>query len=189
MVIKNLEVADDGDQSLIIFNTPKDMKGTATLSHAHKTNSDDQWVYLPAVGRVKRIAYDNKSGPFMGSEFAYEDLTAVVVEKYKYKHIRTEGQMEIVERTPLDTKSGYTRQIVWFNKAQNFRTEKVEFYDRKNTLLKTLKYTQFKQYLGKYWRAHSFAMANHQTGKTTHCLLYTSPSPRDQRGSRMPSSA
>ena len=65
--IKNqtLEVTDDGDKSLVIFNEPRDVKGTAFLSFTHKTGSDDQWLYLPALKRVKRISSNNKSGPFM----------------------------------------------------------------------------------------------------------------------------
>jgi len=82
---KTLELTEDGDKSLIIFNSPKDVEGTATLTFTHKAGPDDQWLYLPAVKRVKRISSDNKSGPFMGSEFAYEDLSSDEVEKYSYK--------------------------------------------------------------------------------------------------------
>ena len=62
---KTLEVHNDGDKSIIEFNSPKDVKGTRTLTFTHKTGDDDQWIYLPAVERVKRIASSNKSGPFM----------------------------------------------------------------------------------------------------------------------------
>ncbi len=86
---KTLEVENDGDKSLTVFDRPRDVKGTALLSFTHKEGPDDQWLYLPALKRVKRIASDNKSGPFMGSEFAYEDITSQEVEKYTYKFIRT----------------------------------------------------------------------------------------------------
>jgi hypothetical protein len=68
---KALEVKSDGDKSMIIFDQPKDVAGTALLTFTHKAADDDRWLYLPAVKRVKRIASSNKSGPFMGSEFAY----------------------------------------------------------------------------------------------------------------------
>ena len=83
--IKTLEVADDGDKSLSIFDNPKDVKGTAFLTHSHKTGDDDQWLYLPALKRVKRISSRNKSGSFMGSEFSYEDIASQEVEKYTYR--------------------------------------------------------------------------------------------------------
>ena len=58
------------------MRTPRDIEGTALLSHAKILDADDQWLYLPALKRVKRISSSNKSGPFVGSEFAFEDFTA-----------------------------------------------------------------------------------------------------------------
>ena len=75
--IKSLEQQDDGDKSLTIFNKPRDVKGTAFLSFSHPVGADDQWLYMPALKRVKRISSTNKSGPFMGSEFAFEDLEII----------------------------------------------------------------------------------------------------------------
>ena len=171
---KTLELHDDGDKSLIVFNSPKDVEGTATLTFTHKTSSDDQWLYLPSVKRVKRISSDNKSGPFMGSEFAYEDLSSQEIEKYNYKFIKEENvngvDAYVVERYPLDPKSGYTKQVVWYKK-ENLRLEKIDFYDRKSTLMKTLTYNQYKQYLGKHWRAQEMVMENHQSGKKTKLLF------------------
>lgn len=167
IVIKGYEMSNDGNKSLILFNIPKDMKGTALLTFAHKQTSDDQWIYLPAVGRVKRISSDNKSGPFMGSEYAYEDLVSSEIEKYTYTYLGTEGDLEMVERIPTDPKSGYSKQIVWYNSAKNYRAKKVEYYDRKNTLMKTLVGSDYRLYLNKYWKAHLAVMTNHQTLKST----------------------
>ena len=77
---RSLEVERDGDKGLSIFDSPRDVKGTAFLSFTHATEPDDQWLYLPALKRVKRISSASKSGPFMGSEFAYEDLSSNEVE-------------------------------------------------------------------------------------------------------------
>ncbi len=78
---KSLEMDGDGDKLLVMFDHPRDVKGTNFLSFTHVTGPDDQWLYLPALKRIKRIASNNKSGPFMGSEFAYEDLASQEVEK------------------------------------------------------------------------------------------------------------
>ncbi len=168
--VRSLEVEDDGDKSLTIFDRPADVKGTAFLSYTHAVEPDDQWLYLPALKRVKRISSANKSGPFMGSEFAYEDISSQEVEKYDYKWLRDEeldGQETfVVERYPRYEHSGYTRQIVWIDKV-HYRPLKTEFYDRKGTLLKTLEFEDYQQYLGQYWRAHRMEMVNHQTGKST----------------------
>jgi len=172
---KTLEVPGDGDKILSIFDTPRDVKGTAFLTFSRKKGDDKQWLYLPALKRVKRINSRNKSGSFMGSEFAYEDIASQEVEKYTYKHLREEEYRGILcfvgESYPVDKKnSGYTKRISWVDTAE-YRLLKVEFYDRKKSLLKTLTIDGYQQYLGKYWRADSMNMVNHQTGKSTTLLF------------------
>ncbi len=168
--LRSLELKDDGDKSLSVFDKPLDVKGTAFLSFSHAVGADDQWLYLPALKRVKRIASRNKSGPFMGSEFAYEDLTSFEVEKFTYKYIQDEACGDqacfVVEQYPVDKFSGYTRRVVWIDQAE-YRVQKVEFYDRKNAHLKTLTYHDYKLYLDKHWRADMMKMDNHQTKKST----------------------
>ena len=167
---KTLEVKNDGDKSLSIFDWPRDVKGTALLNFTHKTGNDDQWLYLPALKRVKRISSANKSGSFMGSEFAYEDITSQEVEKYTYKWIRDEEYRDekcfVFERYPVYKNSGYTRQVVWLD-HKDYKILQIKFYDRKGALLKILNQSDFKQYLGKYWYPGSMYMENHQTGKST----------------------
>ncbi len=172
--IKTLEVENDGDKSLSIFDTPKDVKGTAFLTYSHKVGDDDQWLYLPALKRVKRISSRNKSGSFMGSEFSYEDIASQEVEKYTYKWLRDEQLDDldcfVVERYPVDKKnSGYSRQISWIDKKE-YRALKVEYYDRKNSHLKTLVAKNFTQYIDKFWRPANMHMVNHQNGKSTDLL-------------------
>ncbi len=167
LTTKTLELTEDGDKSMIIFKSPKDVKGTSTLTFTHKIGSDDQWLYLPSIKRVKRISSNNKSGPFVGSEFAYEDLSSQEVEKYAYKFLEEKGDLLIVEQDPVDPKSGYTRRLVSYNKSKGYRIENVEFYDRKNSLLKTLTYSDYKLYKNKFWRAGTFKMVNHQSNKET----------------------
>lgn len=168
--MKTLEQLTDGDKSLTVFNTPKDVKGTAFLSYSHSVGADDQWLYLPSLKRVKRISSRNKSGPFMGSEFSFEDLSSFEVAKYTYNFLGEEvvdGMDSFkVEQIPTDENSGYSKRMVWIDKDE-YRIVKVEFYDRKSALLKTLSYSDFKLYLNKYWRANISTMVNHQNGKST----------------------
>jgi len=166
---QTLEITGDGDKSLTIFDTPRDLKGTAFLTFSHIEGADDQWLYLPALKRVKRISSRNKSGPFMGSEFAYEDMSSQEVAKYTYKYLRDEPCGEaltcfVSERYPTDQFSGYTKQVIWLDKEE-YRPIKIDFYDRKDALLKTLTLSEYQQYLEKYWRPHKLEMVNHQTGK------------------------
>lgn len=170
-----LEVQGDGDKGLTIFDEPRDVKGTAFLNHSHPTTEDDQWLYLPAVKRVKRIASRNKSGPFMGSEFAYEDLSSFEIEKFRFNYLRDEacadGQCFVLEQIPTDEFSGYSKTIVWLSQ-QHYYPVKVEYYDRKSSLLKTLSLTGYKLYLDKFWRPHKLSMVNHQTNKSTDLIIH-----------------
>ena len=156
------ENEDVGDKSLVLFNTPRDIEGTALLSHAKILDPDDQWLYLPALKRVKRISSSNKSGPFVGSEFAFEDFTAVELNKYDYNWLREEAcgefTCDVVERTPRYENSGYTRQVSWVDQA-DYQIRKVEFYDRRNTLLKVLELKEYRQYDNGIWRTHLMTMS------------------------------
>ncbi len=170
-----LEIASDGDKSLTIFDSPKDVRGTALLTFSHKLDDDDQWLYLPALKRVKRISSSNKSGPFMGSEFAYEDLGSREVEKYSYRYLADEDVDQIpcfvVELIPKNTEnSGYNRIVSWLDQKA-YRVVKEDYYDPKNRLLKTLKLHDYRLYLGFLWKAHHLQMVNHQNGKETDLLL------------------
>ena len=167
METKALEMSDDGDRSIITFLWPNDVKGTKMLTWTHRTGNDDQWLFLPSLNRVKRISSRNKSGAFMGSEFAYEDLGSQEVEKYTYKWLRDEKVEArdhwVIERIPTDKRSGYSRQVVWMDQEYRQAT-KIDFFDRKGEMLKTFTlegYTQF----GKYWRAAVIEAMNHQTKK------------------------
>lgn len=176
MRLKNFEVTDDGDKGLTIFDEPKDVSGTAFLSFSHIAKPDDQWLYLPALKRVKRIASRNKSGPFMGSEFAYEDMGSFEPEKYQFTFLRdepcvTDMTCHVIESTPLDEFSGYTRQITWLD-TEHLRPVKTEYYDRKNELLKTLEMSEWHLYKEQYWRAAVLKMQNHQSGKSTVIITH-----------------
>ena len=111
----------------------------------------------------------------MGSEFAFEDLGSEEIEKYReYKYLRTEncGALNcfVVERIPVDKESGYKRQVVWID-SDFYRFIRIDYYDRKNTLLKTRTFEDYQQYLEKYWRSSEITMKNHQSGKTTRLFL------------------
>lgn len=168
--LKTLEVTGDGDKSLSIFDTPRDIKGTAFLTFSHSKKPDEQWLYLPSLKRVKKISSRNKSGPFMGSEFAFEDMASQEVDKYTYKYLRNENingiDCYVIDRIPTYKNSGYKRLTTWINKT-DLRPEKILFFDRKNSELKTLIFSQYKKYLDRYWRADQMHMQNHQTGKST----------------------
>ena len=169
MKMKVLE-GDAGDKSLMEFLSPADVKGTKFLNYEHIDRDDDQWLYLPALKRVKRIASKNKSGSFMGSEFSYEDLSSFNVEKYTYvgdaESVTEEGKKYLkVVRIPKDENSGYTKQVSWID-PETFVIDRVDYYDRKKALLKTAVFGDYRNEEG-VWRIGKITMTNHQNDKQT----------------------
>lgn len=165
-----------GDKVLIVFEAPADIKGTALLTHEALGVSDDQqWLYLPAYKRVKRIAATNRSGRFVGTEFSYEDLSGDKLEDFDYRYLGEEehdGQrLHKVERIPLSANSEYSRQVTWVN-SDNHQVVRAFLYDKQGTHLKTLEATDWTQYQERFWRAHTMVMTHIPSGRST--LLKTS---------------
>lgn len=171
---QTMEVTGDGDKSIIVFENPSDVEGTAFLSFTHQAGPDDQWLYLPGLKRVKRISSSNKAGAFMNSEFAFEDIASQEVDKYTYTYLRDDVldgiDVFVNQSDPVDPKSGYSKLEVWIDQAR-YIPLKIDFYDRGGRLKKTLHMKEYNQYLDKYWRAHRWEMTNHQTGKSTVLLM------------------
>jgi len=169
MILENTD-PDDGDESLTIFHAPRDIAGTAFLTHTHIEQEDDQWLYLPALKRVKRIASVNKTNSFMGSELAYEDLLSDEVAKFDYRWLGDEAcgidKCFMLERRPRYEDSGYSRQVSWIDQTE-YRVHQIDYYDLDGDLQKTLTLTDYRLYLDRFWRAHEYLMQNHQTNKRT----------------------
>ena len=171
-----LEAADssEGDRSIITFSKPRDVRGTALLTHSKIEPEDDsQWIFLPAVKRVKRISSSNRTGKFVSSEFSYEDLGSEEVADND--HIWLEDAAcshdaaltcAAVESRPKNRKSGYSRRVSFID-MEEYRVHQIDFYNRRGDLEKTLNFRDYRQYEGQFWRAHVMVMQNHQTGKST----------------------
>jgi hypothetical protein len=161
---------NNGDKSLMEFLSPADVKGTKMLTHEFINKDDNQWMYLPALKRIKRIASRNKSGSFMGSEFSYEDTGNAKWEEFTYvdglEEVTIDGVVCLKGvRIPKDRYSGYTKQVTWIEKERKL-VKKVDYYDRKKELLKTAVFSKWKKIDGVYVMGQ-IHMINHQNGKQT----------------------
>ena len=172
--ILEAEDSAEGDQSIITFSKPRDVRGTALLTHSKiEPDDDSQWIFLPAVKRVKRISSSNRTGKFVSSEFSYEDLGSEEVADND--HIWLEDAAcardaaltcAAVESRPKNKKSGYSKRVSFIDLAE-YRVQRIDFYNRRGDLEKTLEFQDYRQYEGQFWRAHVMVMKNHQTGKST----------------------
>ncbi len=162
-----------GDRFIIVFERPRDIAGTAVLTHARKNRADDQWLYLPDLKRVKRISSGARTSSFAGSEFSYEDLSSAEVGQYTYQWLRDEpcpGQggltCYVVARFPLDKNSGYSQQTVWLDQ-QEYRLFRNDFFNRSGAHVKRLTASNYRKYDGRFWLANRLLMTNLRTGKST----------------------
>ena len=169
ITIKKLE-GDNGDRSLLIFLYPNDLKGTKLLSYEVIGGDDKQWLYLPALKRVKRISARNKSGSFMASEFSYEDISSQNYKNYTYpndaKVVQKENKtyFEVV-RIPKDKHSGYSKQILYID-TKEFLAHYGEYFDKQGRLLKKIYFSNYVLVDG-IQRVHKIVIKNIQNKKSS----------------------
>ncbi|MBC8462122.1 MAG: outer membrane lipoprotein-sorting protein [Deltaproteobacteria bacterium] len=163
-VIKSWSKGDD--YILVRFISPANVKGTGFLSV-----KDDDWLYLPALRKVRRIATKEKGGSFMGSDFSYDDIgSGSSVEDYNAKLLGTEKYEEhdcyVLELVPKDPKDiSYSKLKRWVDK-ENFYSLKTEYYDKHGDLLKILYPSKFEKIEG-FWKTKRMEMRNVQKGSKT----------------------
>jgi uncharacterized protein len=161
---------------MIRFVEPADVKGTGVLTIEHSGGDDDVWVYLPALKKSRRIASSEKSASFMGTEFSYADILSPKVEDFTHKLLKSEKYNNtdcyVIESVPVSKKieeeTGYSKKISWIRK-DNFVENKVEYYDKAKSILKTLMTDQITEVDAKNhkWISLKREMANHQTNRKT----------------------
>lgn len=166
-----IEISSHETRSLLVFNWPGDIRRTGLLTHTFKRKSDDQWLYLPAMERVRRISGSGRSGSFVGSEFAYEDMADQEVDKFDHAWVEDgpcpngSSTCHVIDRFPRSG-SGYNRQRIWLDTSE-LRLQQVQYFDRRNAHVKTLSISGYRKYLGRFWRASRMDMFNHLTGART----------------------
>jgi len=161
--------APDGAKSLLRFLEPADIEGTGFLSIEHKGRPDDQWLYLPALGKSRRIASGEKSKSFLGTDFTYEDLGDWEIDDYDHEILREEklGDEDcwVIESTSKKKDGSYSKLITWIRK-DNYVGAKIEFYDKGGELLKVLTTDDIVQIDG-IWTIKKLVMENVQKGSKT----------------------
>lgn len=169
---KTLEGRGNSAQMTVLeFEWPGDIRDTALLTHSYDGRADDQWLYLPSVGRVKKVTGAGRTGSFVGSEFTYEDMVDQEAGNYSHTWVSDgkcptgQGTCHVLSRVPKH-RSGYSRQVAWIDTSE-YRYQTVQFYDRRGQLLKTLTFAGYRKYKGRFWRPSRMIMVNHLTGKST----------------------
>lgn len=159
---------------LVAFDSPSGIKGTALLTWQSETASDDQWLFLPAIGKLKRIARSEKGNYFMGTDFTYEDLSSKRRNQQRYTRLKDAK----IGKTPVyvvrdQSKKGQTNlsqaayRVLYITK-KNFVIVRINFYNRKGKLLKRESFSGFKKVRGTTaWRPTTTIMKNYLENSTT----------------------
>ncbi|MCP4401881.1 MAG: outer membrane lipoprotein-sorting protein [bacterium] len=163
------------EKTVMFFKKPADVKDTGflTWSYDDADTDDEQWLYLPALKKVRRISSSKKADYFMGTDFTYSDMGDRNTDDYDYKHLGTEVIDGIecyhIESTPKDKKTikdtGYSRSEVWI-RPDNWLMVKAKFYDKKGKYLKELLAGDIEEIDG-IWTAKTMHMVNEQKNHQT----------------------
>jgi len=158
------------EKKIMYFVSPADVKGTSFMNWSYSSGKeDDQWIYLPALKRTKRISSGSKGDYFMGSDFTYDDLGDRHPDQDSHQLLREEtvaGKLcYVVESKPRATGHMYSKTITWVMK-DNFIGLKREFYDSNSKLLKTLSVKNYQKING-IWVILETEMKNVQKNHST----------------------
>ena len=162
------------EKSIMFFQSPADVKNTSFMNWSYDSDkSDDQWIYLPALKKTKRLSSDSKSDYFMGSDFTYDDLGDRKLDADTHKLLREETvngiKCYVVESVSKDEDYMYSKTTTWINKT-NFVGVKKEFYDEDEDLLKILSIKSTKKISG-FWVITQSEMKNVQKNHKTNMSL------------------
>ncbi|MBN2174349.1 MAG: outer membrane lipoprotein-sorting protein [Bacteroidales bacterium] len=159
--VREAQMMQKDGKRLYRYTQPENQAGIATLS----LPDDVMWLYMPAFGKPKKISLLAKSQAFTGTDFSYEDMEAkTYAERYAPKLLETNADNYMLELTPKDEKSDYSKIVLTQNK-QYYYPEKMEYYDKGGDKRKEATYIY--QKIGKYWNASEVVMTDlkkdHQT--------------------------
>ena len=154
-------------KSVIRFTSPAEVKGVALLIVNHTDKASDQWMWRPAVGRDQRIAFQDRSTRFFGTDFSFEDLEERDADQYELKIVADEGATWKIESKPIKA-SQYTYSYFWVKK-DNYTFTKIEPYNKKG-LERLIDYRDYEQIKG-IWTARTIEV-NDVTRKSKTTLKY-----------------
>ena len=179
--IKAVPDCENCYNSIIRFEAPSDVKNTAVLILEYEAKDDDQWLFMPALRKSRRISANNRKDRFMGTEITYEDISNELsenLEDYNYELLRTEeraGRMcYVIQATATSEEeqkvTAYGKRVMWID-TETYVDMYSEFYDRDLEMIKFIKREEVRKIEGTNdYRAHFTYVENVQTGNKTEII-------------------
>ena len=160
-------------KAVLRFTAPAEVKGVALLVVNHPDRASDQWMWTPAIERDRRIALQDRSTRFFGTDFSFEDLEERDVDQYDYVLLADEAIDGVacwkIQSTPRESKSSqYTRSIVWVRR-DNYAFARIENYV-KDQVVRRLVYSDIRNVQG-IWTARQLEMTDVRRGSRTRLTL------------------
>lgn len=170
------KAADDLDKVIMVFHEPSSVKNTRFLQVQNNNVDDDQWIYLPALGRVRRISSSQGGDSFMGTDFSYDDMKSRELDDFTYEILKEEklGKyetyvVEAVPKNPADEQ--YQKTVSWVTK-KHYIPVKVEMYDKKTgELAKRMTVEQNIEKIDDIWTIFSTTMKDLESGHSTRLYI------------------
>ena len=172
MTMLRLNQPDGEQRYYIYFHSPSDVKGTAFMVWKHVGKEADRWIYIPAINLTRRIAADDKRSSFVGSDFAYEDVSGRRINDENHLLLRSEElngrPVHVIESRPKASVD-YSRRVSWID-SERWIPLKEEYYDSRNQLLRVFTADKVELISG-HWTISSRTMKNMQTGHRTEVVF------------------
>ncbi len=165
---------NDNDRVFMRFIEPADVKGVGLLTIEHTDRDDDQWLYLPALRKVRRISSSDQGDNFMGTDYTYEDIRAEKLDEHQYNLTGSEvidgHDCHVIVALPSTEKqkneSGYSRREIWMRKDVLLMVQ-IKYYDKKGELLKVEVRRDIVEAAPNLYRPNIMEMQNLKTGHST----------------------
>ena len=144
----------NGSRTVIVFQQPANVAGTRFLTMDNASGGTDQIIFLPSLGRTRRIASSESGGNFMGTDFSYDDISSMDRDIALDAHtILREETLNgkacyVVQSIPKDSSYQYSKTITWVDKA-NYLIYKAEMYNRRGETAKIMEMADFREIQGR----------------------------------------
>jgi hypothetical protein len=162
-------------KTLVRFSDPAEVRGVGLLSINEGGTADRQWMYTPAIQRVRRIAAQERRQRFIGTDFTNEDMAERVIDDFTYK-LLSEGEevdgrktYKIEGRPVSPDKSQYSYVYLWVPQDVPY-VVLAEMYDKQGQKLRVLKAGALEKISG-IWVAKRIEMSSPQEGTKTHLII------------------
>jgi hypothetical protein len=143
-----------GSRMIIVFQRPANVAGTRFLTMDNASGGEDRWIFLPSLGKIRRVAASEGGGNFMGTDFSYDDISSMDrdIDKDTHSVLREEtlngAPCYVIQSVPKDSGYQYSKTITWIDKARSL-IYKAEMYNRRDELVKVMEISGYRDVQGR----------------------------------------